>query len=218
MTPSFRRRPVVPAPHDPRPAIARFWAWWESEGCETCTTYLSVDDVKSAVRILAGRVNVLSPELSVTVGPGVPRSAFLLTVTASGDARVRSTARRWLVGAPPPTPTWSFTDVAGPVEDLDITLLDPRWTVNVSTVEASWRRWDDGDRVDVHIVHPAFDGRLDADGEAELGLTVLEDVVGERAMELWLGRITFGTEPDPECRTVGCWAMCAPSCDRSRPR
>ncbi|WP_432514308.1 hypothetical protein [Kineococcus sp. SYSU DK001] len=182
------------ARHDPRPAIAEFWAWWLAEGADGCAAALDAGDVHGVAPLLTGRVGRLHPALAWSVGSGQCATGRRLTVTANGDPAARSTAHRWFLAAPPETADWSYRDERGPALDLDFTVDAVGRTLASGDVRASWEPHEDREHLDVRLVHPAFAG-LDGDAAAQLAFDLLDAAVGERAVELWVGAVTWGPDP-----------------------
>ncbi|WP_432543067.1 hypothetical protein [Kineococcus sp. SYSU DK002] len=199
MRPLLRHRR---ARHDPRPAIAEFWSWWLAEGAGACAAALDAGDVHAVAPLLGERVERLHPSLAWGVGAGQSATGRRLTVTANGDPAARSTAHRWFLAAPPDTADWSYRDQRGPALHLDFTVDAVGRTLAAEDVRAAWEPHPDGEHVDVRLTHPAFTG-LDGEAAAQLAFDLLDAAVGERAVELWVGAVTWGPDPAAGSRAGG---------------
>lgn len=193
------RRDERPSGGEQQVAVTQFWAWWRSEGRALATAAVTgrapLEQLASA---MAHAVNALHPDLEWETGPG-PQSHHLLTVTAAGVPELRAIARRWRQAAPPPDEDWEYADVRLPLtSDPTATTLqvDGRdYVVGEATVDAYVR----GLTVDVSVHHPHF-ADLDQPARDRIAFMLLDQVLGEEAVETWVGEV--GSSPVPSLDPV----------------
>jgi len=178
--------------------IAEFWRWWATVRDDVATA-IPAGTVSTFTDGFNRRVSAIHPGLQWELSRG-DSSAHALAVTPGGQAALRASAARWLAAAPPGDETWSYRSVraADPssfesVLELDghkLELAQIRYGVTV-------RREDR--QIDVVCYHPLFAGLPD-DVKGQITFLTLDWAVGEDAVEIWLGEITWtGVEPaDPQ--------------------
>jgi hypothetical protein len=178
----FRRRPSE------TDRIAGFWSWWSPEGAAFCAEALAARDVQRIVPVLGPRVDRLDDGLAWELAAGVV-SEHTLVVSPEGSPELRALARRWLLGAPPATETWSYSDVRPPITDPEEASigLDDGVPLALREITVAARRV--GTRLDVTVHHPAFAG-LPRESRLRIALLALDAAIGETAVELWIGEIT----------------------------
>ncbi len=184
-----------------REAIAAFWAWWRDEGRALATSVASgvangatgtasADELAAA---MGAAVDAIEPGLAWETSAG-PDGRHLLTVTAAGVPELRAVARRWRVAAPSADEEWAYADLRLPVEgDLDahtLTLDGRSYVVGEASVDAYVR----GLAIDVSVHHPQFAG-LPEDQRAVVSFLLLDQVLGEEAVETWVGEVSSSELP-----------------------
>ncbi|WP_188778420.1 DUF695 domain-containing protein [Marmoricola endophyticus] len=164
-----------------------FWAWWSERGRALVTTAVGGEQPGQAFDALTTAVHALHPGLAWEVGPG-ELSAYVLALSPEGDPELRAPARRWLLAAPEPDPTWSFTDhrPPDPTPGSGTLSIDGGPELDLGDVLVSAR--SSGSRFDVAVFHPAFTG-LDETVRERVTYLVLDGALGENDVELWLGTI-----------------------------
>jgi hypothetical protein len=197
--PLFRRSraPRLPAPD----AVPDFWRWWTTEGGRHCAHLLDGGNPPAVEPVLSPAVDRLHPELAWEVRPG-RNGGWLLVVTAGGNPRLRATARRWLLAAPAPDGQWEYTDTRQPSVDAESGRLHlgPA-DIALADLRTSWRVDDDRACVDVAVHHPEF-AALDAQARLQITFLALDDLLGEEAVELWIGEITAVVDEPPGATTL----------------
>lgn len=172
-------------------AITRFWSWWQTEGAEQTALAIVDHDPERMVSALSKRIKAIQTGLAWELGPGSD-SAHVLVVSAEGDPELRGVARRWRRAAPPADGLWEYSDTRLPsAEPAEVTLTLGKTDVDVASATA-WARVSGAD-LDVAVYHPAFAGL--AEQERRLAtLLLLDTVLGEAAVETWVGSIETATE------------------------
>lgn len=191
----FRRRPrsgasdaTVTATTE---AIGRFWSWWHATGADQLAQAIDGRTVETLAPVVAEQVEAIDAELSWELSPGGGRSRHLLVVSPGGNPALRATARRWLLAAPPPDDVWSYADSRQPVADLDGLVLGLDGT-EIAPSEVEVAAHVTRATVDVTVYHPAFAG-LDQAQRMQAAFLVLDWVLGENAVETWVGEIATTT-------------------------
>jgi hypothetical protein len=174
-----------------REAIARFWAWWQSEGAQQTATSIEQLDPDRQVDLLSRQVTAIHSGLAWELGPGT-ESAHVLVVSAQGDPARRAIARRWRQAAPAADAQWSYSDFRAAAADpggVVLTIEQTRLDVGSAT---AWARVV-GTHFDVIVYHPAFTGLFD-EQRTLAAFLLLESVLGEAALETWVGSATATAE------------------------
>jgi hypothetical protein len=187
----FRRnRPVVAA--SPQ-GIEDFWVWWAQIGARDVAAAVAADDLGSVEKLVSDAVEGVHPGLAWEVGSGSD-ARNVLVVTAAGDPRLRAIARRWLRLAPTADPVWEYTDTRPPARGLDGATLDlDGRRVALREITVGWQMDEERARVDVLLHHPAL-AAVPEEARTEITLLVLDHLLGEEAVELWLGAIAPSVE------------------------
>jgi hypothetical protein len=172
--------------------IAAFWSWWREQGAEQ--TALAIEDgaPERMVALLSERVQAIEPGLAWELGRG-PDSRHVLVVTCEGNPALRAVARRWRRASPPADAVWEYSDSRPPVDDpagtvltLGDTELDLASAIALARVS--------GADLDVAVYHPAFIAMPDDERRIATYL-MLDTVLGEAAMETWIGTVEVAPEP-----------------------
>jgi Family of unknown function (DUF695) len=192
--PLFRRRRTPPPPA--ADAVPGFWRWWTTEGARHCAHLLDSGNTRAIEPVLGPAVSRVHPDLAYEIGP-VDDGGWLLVVTAAGDPPLRATARRWLRAAPPPDGQWRYADTRqpSPVAETAVLTITGR-EIPFADLCTGWQVDDDRLRVDVAVHHPAF-AALDEDTRLEIGFLALDALLGEEAVELWVGEVSAVVDEPP---------------------
>ncbi len=197
--PLFRRSraPRLPSPD----AIPDFWRWWTTEGGRHCAHLLEGGNLPALEPVIGPAVDRVHPDLAWEVGPG--RSGeWQLVVTAGGEPRLRATARRWLLAAPAPDGQWEYADTRQPAADAESGRLHiGAAEIAFADLRTGWRVDEDRLRVDVTVHHPEF-GSLDERQRLEITFLALDNLLGEEAVELWVGEIAAVVDEPPGATTL----------------
>jgi hypothetical protein len=148
---------------------------------------------------LNGLVSAIHPELQWEFTAG-SASAHLLVVTSAGDPALRSLAERWRRASPPPDEIFGYaaarpgnpSALAGTLE-IDghhLDLAELRFGAEAET--------DDTEPITVHVQvwHPAF-ATMAEPARTQVAFLSLDWLLGEDAVEIWVGEIAAGTRPGP---------------------
>jgi Family of unknown function (DUF695) len=197
--PLFRR---TRAPRAPSPeAVPEFWRWWTAEGARHCAHLLDGGNLPAVEPVIGPAVDRLHPGLAWEVGPG-RSGGWRLVVTAAGEPRLRATARRWLLAAPAPDGQWEYADTRQPAADAEFGRLRVGATeIAFADLRTGWRVDEDRVRVDVGVHHPLF-ASLDDELRLEITFLALDSLLGEEAVELWVGRIAAVVDEPPGATTL----------------
>src|SRR4051812_14083046 len=187
----LRRSPSTRPEASELEAISRFWAWWQTQGAEETALAIADQDVARIVAPLTKQVKSIQAGLSWELAPGTS-STHVLVVSADGDPALRGVARRWRRAAPAADGLWEYSDARLPAADPGaITLTLGEIRVDVASAQA-WARVS-GTDLDVAVYHPAF-AELDEAERRLATLLLLDTVLGEAAVETWLGTVETATE------------------------
>jgi hypothetical protein len=105
------------------------------------------------------------------------------------DPRLRATARRWLLAAPAPDAQWEYADTRRPALDAESGVLRiGSAEIAFADLRTGWRLDDDRLRVDVAVHHPTFPS-LDEELRLQVVFLALDALLGEDAVELWIGQV-----------------------------
>ncbi|MFN8098260.1 MAG: DUF695 domain-containing protein [Dermatophilaceae bacterium] len=173
-----------------RAAVAAFWRWWGEGGAAEVAAATSDGEPERIAGLLSDHVHRIAAGLAWETGAGTD-SRHLLTVTAAGDADLRATARRWLIAAPDPDPTWAYADLRQPLPDPatgSLTLAGT--TIGFAGVVIGARAV--GNHLDVAVHHPAFASQSE-DDRIQAAYLVLDALAGEELVECWIGEISAVT-------------------------
>ncbi|QIK72487.1 hypothetical protein G7070_09690 [Propioniciclava coleopterorum] len=182
---------MTPFGRKPRPAspLDSFWAWWATAGG-------SLDPTSPGpwVEDLAERVRAIHPGLTWEFGPGA-RAQHRLTLSAAGDAAARAAAQRWYDAAPEQGPRWEFA----PTKTPDPAPLASRLRLGDATLDLAETVFEARtdpreERVHVGVFHPAFPG-LDEHTRGQIAFLVVDWLLGEDAVERWVGRLDLLVVP-----------------------
>jgi hypothetical protein len=187
--PLFRRRTQQ------QRAIADFWTWWPSARprVEAAIDGGGWDGVQSEANKL---VDAIDPELQWEFSKGrVAKHA--LVVSPGGDARLRATAARWGVAAPPSDETWEYHTSRQP----DPNALTARLEIGghkLNLEELRFALTPDERNPEIHVVcyHPAF-AQLPEGARTQITFLSLDWLLGENAVELWIGAVESSATPPP---------------------
>jgi Family of unknown function (DUF695) len=189
--PLFRRSRVPEL--SPSEAVDAFWRWWITEGARHCAHLLDGGNAPALEPVIGPALRRVHRDLAWEVGPG-RTGGWLLVVTAAGDPRLRATARRWLLAAPAPDGVWEYADTRQPSPFAETGRLRIGTAeVDVADLRTAWRVDDDLLQVEVAVHHPGFPA-LDGALRLEIAFLALDALLGEEAVELWVGEVTAAVD------------------------
>lgn len=171
--------------NDPADGVQDFWAWWAGakDAVDAAIEARSARDIADE---LGARVDAVHPELEWELTPG-QSSRHALVVSAAGNAEIRYLAQRWLLAGPPPDETWEYADARRPSWQAGtvMELADVPLPLDDLVVAAH----DRGQlRLDVEVHHPQMH-RLPEQAQVTLAFLSLDWLLGEDAVEQWIGSI-----------------------------
>ncbi|MEV4349973.1 hypothetical protein AB0J83_36405 [Actinoplanes sp. NPDC049596] len=175
-------------------AIGEFWSWWATVRDEVAAA-VEGGTVEGYGDAFGRRVDAIHPGLQWELSPG-DGSAHALSVTPGGQAELRAVAARWLAAAPPADAVWSYRAARA----ADPSTFESVMEMGGHKLELSEIRYGvtvDQQRrqADVVCYHPAFAGLPD-DMRGQVTFLSLDWAIGEDAVEIWLGEISWtGAEP-----------------------
>ena len=172
-------------------AITRFWSWWDAEGALETATAIADGEPQRMVTVLSTWVSAINTGLAWELAPGV-ENTHMLVVSAEGNPQLRGVARRWRRAAPAADGLWEYSDSRPPAADPSgVTLTLGATSIDIASA-TSWARVSGAD-LDVAVYHPAF-VHLPEEQRRLATVLLLDTVLGEAAVETWIGTIETATE------------------------
>lgn len=176
-------------------AVTRFWSWWDAKGARETAAAIVAGKPERMFGPMAKYLTAIHPGLVWEFGSG-PEGQNILVVTSEGDPALRAITSRWLQAAPPASEIWDYscsrlptTDPATSVLILNGAQIDVTSVGVCADVSRS--------HVDVTMYHPGF-AKLPTDQHMVTAFMLLDTVLGEAAVDSWVGTVTAGTEPPPD--------------------
>jgi hypothetical protein len=181
---------------DPAAAIGAFWAWWAGARPRAEKLIAGGSDDR-LIAELGDAVTAIHPELQWEFTAGTT-SRHLLVVSAAGDPALRSLAERWRRAGPAPDATFGYTTSRqGDPAALDEAKLSiAGHELDLSGLRFAAEVDEDRDCVHVQVWHPAFPG-MPAEARGQVTFLALDWVLGEDAVEIWVGGVDTATGPGP---------------------
>ena len=179
-------------------AIVEFWDWWPRvrPRVEAAIAGGAWADLPTEV---GARVSAIDPGLQWEFAKG-GRATHAVVVCAAGRAELRATAARWLAAAPPVDATWEYhtarqPDPAALRADLEI----DGHRLHLPDIRFGFT--EDGERGEVHVVchHPVFAG-IPKEAGTRITFLALDWLLGEDAVERWVGGIDTATDPPSDAQ------------------
>jgi hypothetical protein len=177
-----------------------FWAWWRTASPGLAAAF-DARRGDAAVEELGARIDAIDPRLAWETGPGLRGARHHLALSSDGDPELRIVAERWLARAPPPDAAWEFYPAR------QATPGDPRLLLELHDDAGTAIAYGDvrvalepdtlRERIHVVLHHPAL-ARLDEGERTRAAFLVLDGVLGEDAVERWLGAMETSAEPLPD--------------------
>ena len=183
--PLFRRGPSLPE-------IGDFWTWWPANRDRIAAAITSggfdgrlIEDISRAVR-------TIDPAMAWELSPG--RSAqHAFCISPEGNAALRPAALRWLAAAPPADATWEYHASKQAAPSLTgLKVGNATFDLQAMRVIGSWD--ETRQREDVRLWHPGFAGSPEA-VRIQVGFIFLDNLLGEDAVERWVGQVDLATDP-----------------------
>jgi hypothetical protein len=177
-------------------AIESFWTWWASARPRAEKVIAGIPD-NGLVEELNALVEAIHPGLQWEFTAGSD-SAHLLVVTSAGDPALRSLAERWRRASPEPDEIFGYAAArpGNPAALNGVLQIDGHRLV---LEESRFAAEPDGTTLAVHVRvwHPAF-AAMGEQARTQVAFLTLDWLLGEDAVEIWVGEIVAVTSPGPE--------------------
>jgi hypothetical protein len=179
-------------------AIADFWSWW-SGAKGRMQEVIEAGGAATLADELNRRVTAIHPDLQWEFSHGA-RSRHALIVSPGGNATVRAAAAHWLAEAPAPDASWEYhrSRQADP-HALSAIFESDGHRIDLDDLQFEFTV--DSDRRVVHVTtyHPGF-GDIPDGLRASITYLALDWLLGEDAVEIWVGAVEWSTTPLAEPR------------------
>jgi hypothetical protein len=181
----FRRGPA-------EPEIGDFWTWWPGNHhrIAAAITAKAFDD--GLVEDISGAVRTIHPAMAWELGPGrTAEHAFC--ISPEGNPAIRPAALRWLAAAPAADATWEFYASKQAAPSLSrLNIGGASFDFEEMRAIASWDAVRQ--REDARLWHPGFPS-VPEDVRVQVGFLFLDNLLGEDAVERWVGEIDILDDP-----------------------
>jgi hypothetical protein len=185
------RRTVGPAAAQAR-AINRFWSWWKAKGARDAAAAIAAGTPERMFAPLAKHLTSIHPSLIWEFGVG-PDGQQILVVTSDGEPALRAITSRWRQAAPPADEVWAYSCARLPVADPAASVLT-LGAAQIDVTSVAVTPEVSRSHVDVTMYHPGF-ALLPSDQHMATAFMLLDTVLGEAAVDSWVGTVTAGLEP-----------------------
>jgi hypothetical protein len=176
-----------------RDPIGAFWAWWAGAQ-DQVESSLSANGGGTGFGELTERVQAIDPALEWEIGPA-GSSTYRLCVTSAGQHRNRALAERWRLAGPPSDATWSYASARPAAPDkFDLPLQYGAVELDPAEVRFGVAGGDERHDIDLAVHHPAF-VELDEATAASIAFLLVDWLLGEDAVERWIGQIEVAVDP-----------------------
>ena len=177
-------------------AIASFWTWWESARPRAEKMITGVPDAQLTAE-LNELVQAIHPGLQWEFTTGSD-SLHVLVVTSGGDPALRSLAERWRRASPEPDEIFGYaaarpgnpSALAGvlQIDGRQLTLSEARFAADPDEATLA---------VHVRVWHPEF-ATMSEQARTQVAFLTLDWLLGEDAVEIWVGEIAAVSRPGPD--------------------
>jgi hypothetical protein len=176
------------------PAIVEFWRWWPGARPRVEAAIAGGTWSDELIAEISARVKAIDKKLEWEFSRG-SRIGHALVVSAAGAARLRAVAERWRRAAPAADGSWEYHSTRQP----DPAALSAALNVSGHEIKLPELRFGcriDADRyeVDVVVYHPDFVALAEPD-RLLVAFLALDWLLGEVAVELWVGVVEVSTTP-----------------------
>lgn len=181
--------------------IAEFWQWWAAEGSAAAAATFDGERDDAALQRVAETVGSFAERLELGFEFGKGRTArHVLVFTPAGDPNLAEVADRWLAAAPAADDAFEYDSRRRAAQDpagIGIRFGDHSFEIADMLLVAE----PHGDRIDVHVWHPAF---AEAPREVAGNVTflLLDALLGEEVVETRIGEVRFDREVGPQARPL----------------
>jgi hypothetical protein len=210
----FLRRKRTP---DFSSAIADFWIWWSGAKANV-QQVIEAGGAATLAEELNRRVTAIHSDLQWEFARGA-RSRHALIVSPAGNATVRAAAARWLAEAPGPDETWEYHR-ARQADPASLSAIFESEGHRLDLDDLQFEFTVDSDRRVVHVTtyHPRF-ADIPEGLRASITYLGLDWLLGEDAVEIWVGAVEWSTTPiaEPQPRAALAAAVAEMSAPREEP-
>ena len=191
MSPFLRR----PSQDRERAAIDGFWTWW-ADAKERLAPAVDAGDLSRLPTEIGTRVRRIHSGLSWEVGPGVD-ARHGLCISGEGDLELRALAGRVVEQAPSTDAEWEYYPARRAKGDLLFSIQVGATEVSASDARFGIDTDAERERLDLTIWHPIYASVPDQ-VRKQIGLLLLDSLVGEDGIEKWIGGIDVVADEPPE--------------------
>lgn len=174
-------------------AIQRFWLWWERVAVPADAAMRSGDH-QDFIEALDRQVAAIDPRLTWEFGEG-NNAAHHLCVTGAGNPECRTIAERWFRKAPPTCDRWEYAPSRQPSKRALTAAIEfggHRVEIGETRFDV---RFDEHDlEVSLTVFNPAL-ASITQQQREEICFVICDAVLGEDAVERWVGSIDIGSHP-----------------------
>lgn len=174
------------------PEIDDFWAWWPANRDRIAGAIAARAFDDRLVADISRAVATIHPAMAWELGPG-RASEHAFCISPEGNAELRPAAVRWLAVAPPPDTTWEFYASKQAAPSLSgLKIGNATFGLGEMRAIASWDAVRQ--REDVRLWHPGFPS-VPENVRIQVGFLFLDNLLGEDAVERWIGEIDILGDP-----------------------
>jgi hypothetical protein len=171
--------------------IAAFWAWWAASRDEIASA-IEAGSAPAWAGQISRNVSAVHKRLAWELAPGAT-ARHAMIVTPEGDPEIRPTALAWASAAPEADAIWEYHPSRQPgAEGFVLVLGEARVDLDEVRAIAGWD--DQHELLDVRLWHPAFPS-LDQGQRRQAAFLFLDHLLGEDAVERWIGAIDILDDP-----------------------
>jgi hypothetical protein len=178
--------------------IVEFWAWFQDARSKIESLY-EQGNFEALNSLVSSALDAVEPMLAWEIGPG-KGTCYSLTISAEGNPELRGIVDATVEGAPK-VPTWEFNRFKQPrPAPRAINLPERRLRVRTG----KWQFIADEDRALGRIHVTVLDdqlARMDKGAALRAVSLFLDALLGEEAVEEWLGEIRVSPRADARTKT-----------------
>ena len=165
-------------------AIEAFWLEWPQLR-KDIEKELTAGDYGSGTDRLTDLVEAIDPGLEWDLMPGMD-ARHALCLSAASDPALRPVTEQWLRRSPGPGSAWEYHAARIPVPAAPLTVGEIR--IHPQDVSVVIEPDQTREELNVTIGHPGF-GAMDEVLQLQVAFRLLDDLLGEDAMEGWIGSV-----------------------------
>ena len=175
---------VVPFPVMAGEAVAKFWKAWPRLR-KRLNEELAKGEYGDGTEQLTDLTEAIDPGLEWDLMPG-REARHALCLSSASDPGLRNYTEQWVRAAPEPDADWEFHPARIPIPPAPLAV----GSLMVHPDDVTVALEPDDDREELHLTlgHPDF-GVLDEVLQLQVAFRLLDDLLGEDAMEAWVGSV-----------------------------